>query len=243
MSALVQQPVQSLTLKIDDKDISCRAGQTVLEVARENGIDIPTLCHLEGLSIWGGCRLCIVEVAGSNKLMAACATQCTEGMQVTTNSPRILQYRRTILEMLFSERNHVCSVCVSNGHCDLQWLAQKHGITHVHMPYRYPKLLVDSSHDRFRLDHNRCILCTRCVRVCAEIEGAKTKDVKGRGILAQIINDLDQPWEEAESCTSCGKCVHVCPTGALTDKGTAVAEMAKRRRFLPYLTQMRENDK
>jgi bidirectional [NiFe] hydrogenase diaphorase subunit len=231
---------QALTLQIDGKDVSCQSGQTILEVARENGIDIPTLCFLDGLTIWGGCRLCLVEVVGSNKLLTACATHCTEGMQVTTNSPRLQKYRKAIVEMLLSERNHICAVCVSNGHCELQTMAQKLGVNFVHLPYRYPKLEVDSSHDRFRLDHNRCILCTRCVRVCGEIEGAHTKDVQGRGIKSAILHDLAQPWEEAESCTSCGKCVHVCPTGALTDKGTAVAEMAKRRAFLPYLTQMRE---
>jgi bidirectional [NiFe] hydrogenase diaphorase subunit len=236
------QQSQSLTLQIDGKDVSCRSGQTILEVARENGFNIPTLCQLDGLSTWGGCRLCLVEIVGANKLLAACATQCAEGMQIFTNSPRLEKYRKLILEMLFSERNHVCAVCVSNGHCELQSMAQKLGVTHIHMPYRFPDLDVDSSHDRFRLDHNRCILCTRCVRVCDEIEGAHTKDVRGRGIKSAIINDLSVPWEDAESCTACGKCVHVCPTGALTDKGTAVAEMAKRRAFLPYLTQMRESN-
>ena len=233
---------QSLTLQIDGKDVSCRSGQTILAVAREHGSEIPTLCQLDGLSVWGGCRLCVVEVAGSNKLLAACSTACAEGMQVTTNTPRLQAYRKLILEMLFSERNHVCAVCVLNGHCELQMMAQKLGLTHIHLPYRYPQMSVDSSHDQFRMDHNRCILCTRCVRVCDEIEGAHTKDVKGRGIKSFIINDLEQPWEEAESCTTCGKCVHVCPTGALTDKGTAVAEMLKRRQFLPYLTQMREGN-
>ena len=232
----------SLTLQIDGKDVSCRAGQTILAVARENGIEIPTLCQLDGLSEWGGCRLCLVEVAGTNKLLAACATACVEGMFVNTQSPRLAAYRKMIIEMLLCERNHVCAVCVSNGHCELQAMAQKLGVTHVHLPYRYPGMEVDSSHDRFRADHNRCILCTRCVRVCAEIEGAHTKDVKGRGIKSFIIHDLDQPWGESESCTACGKCVHVCPTGALTDKGTAVAEMAKRRQFLPYLTLMRESN-
>ena len=234
--------VDSLTLNIDGIDVSCRTGQSVLEVARENGIDIPTLCQLDGLTIWGGCRLCLVEVAGSNKLMAACSTQCSEGMHVTTKSDRLANYRKMIIELLLSERNHVCAVCVSNGHCELQSMAQKLGVTHVSLPYRYPKLTVDSSHDRFRMDHNRCIACTRCIRVCGEIEGAHTKDMKGRGISTFVIHDLDQPWEDAQSCTSCGKCVHVCPTGALTDKGTAVAEMAKRRAFLPYLTSMREKE-
>jgi bidirectional [NiFe] hydrogenase diaphorase subunit len=236
------QASESLTLQIDGKDVSCRSGQTILQVARENGIEIPTLCYLEGLSVWGGCRLCVVEVAGINKLLAACSTACAEGMVVSTNSPRLHNYRKMMIEMLFAERNHVCAVCVSNGHCELQATAQKLGVTHIHLPYRYPQMSVDSSHDRFRLDANRCILCTRCVRVCDEIEGAHTKDVKGRGIKSFIINDLDQPWDDSESCTACGKCVHVCPTGALTDKGTAVAEMDKRRQFLPYLTLMRESN-
>src|SRR4051812_752176 len=90
--------VQSLTLQIDDKDVSCRAGQSILEVAREHDIDIPTLCALDGLSLFGGCRLCMVELAGTPRLFAACATQCAEGMQVTTNSPRLHAYRKTIIE-------------------------------------------------------------------------------------------------------------------------------------------------
>jgi bidirectional [NiFe] hydrogenase diaphorase subunit len=235
----VSATAASLTLNIDGQDLSCRAGETILEVARENGIAIPTLCWLEGLSLWGGCRLCLVEIAGSPKLHAACATVCTEGLHVTTNSPRLTHYRRMIVEMLLSERNHVCSVCVSNGHCELQSLAQKLGVDHVSLPYRFPKLTVDNSHDLFRMDHNRCILCTRCVRVCAEVEGAHTKDVKGRGILAAIIQDLDQPWGDSKTCTNCGKCVNICPTGALTHRGTAVGEMVKKQEFLPYLTLMR----
>jgi bidirectional [NiFe] hydrogenase diaphorase subunit len=110
------------------------------------------------------------------------------------------------------------------------------------LPYRYPRLGVDNSHDRFRMDHNRCILCMRCVRVCDEIEGAHTIDVMGRGIHAMIVRDLNTPWGESDTCTSCGKCVHVCPTGAMSEKGTSVAEMEKRRQFLPYLTVMREPD-
>jgi len=235
-------PTQTYTLKIDDVDATGKPGQTILEIAREQNIFIPTLCYLEGLSIWGGCRMCLVEVEGNRKLLAACSTEISEGMRVKTDSERLRHYRRTILEMLFSERNHICAVCVSNGHCELQSMAQKQGVDHVHLPYMYPEVGVDASHNRFRLDHNRCILCTRCVRVCAEIEGAATKGVAGRGIMTRITNDLDQPWGDSETCTSCGKCVHVCPTGALVEHGTAAAEMAKRRQFLPYLTIMREQD-
>ena len=134
-------------------------------------------------------------------------------------------------------------MCVSNGHCELQWLAEKLGISHVGVPYLYPQLAVDASHSFYVLDHNRCILCTRCVRVCDEVEGAHTWDVMGRGVECRVISDLNQPWGTAESCTRCGKCVQVCPTGALFSKGKAVAEMTKKREFLPYLQLMREGRK
>jgi bidirectional [NiFe] hydrogenase diaphorase subunit len=228
------------TFKIDGRDFSAGPEETILDVARENKMFIPRLCELDGLSTVGACRLCLVEVKGSTKLLPACVTKVEEGMEVTTTSERLTHYRRMIVELLFTERNHVCSVCVSNGHCELQTMAQKLGITHVRFPYRYPRVLVDASHDRFVIDHNRCILCTRCVRVCDEIEGAHTWDIMGRGVESMVVTDLNQPWGSSETCTSCGKCVHVCPTGALFEKGRSVAEMEKRRNFLPYLTMMRE---
>jgi len=231
--------VQVKTLKIDDRDIGAREDQTIFEVAREHGITIPALCHLDGLSDVGACRLCLVQVKGARRLLPACVTHVEEAMEVTTSSKTLIQYRRLILQLLFSERNHVCSVCVANGHCELQGLAQTLGVDHIQFPYRHPPLPVDASHDRFVIDHNRCILCTRCVRVCDEIEGAHTWDVMGRGINARVITDLNQSWGASDTCTSCGKCVHVCPTGALTDKGQSMEEM-KKRQFLLYLTAMRE---
>ena len=231
------------TLVIDGLDVSARADQTILEVARENGIFIPALCHIEGLKPVGACRLCLVEVKGARRLLPACVTTVEEGMEITTNSARLADYRRTVLELMFSERNHICSVCVTNGNCELQTLSQKLEMTHVRFPYLYPKLRVDASHERYVMDHNRCILCNRCVRVCDEIEGAHTWDVMGRGIAARVITDMDQPWGASETCTACGKCVHVCPTGALSEKGKSVAEMSKRRQFLPYLTLMRERER
>ncbi len=149
------------------------------------------------------------------------------------------KHRRTILELLFAERNHVCAVCVSNGHCELQALAQEQGVTHVRLPYRNPELGVDASHERFTVDHNRCILCTRCVRVCAEIEGAHIWDVMGRGIDSIVITDLHQDWGSS-ACTRCGKCVQVCPTGALFDKSKVGSDHPKYPDFLPYLNLMRE---
>jgi bidirectional [NiFe] hydrogenase diaphorase subunit len=235
-------PVRMLMFKIDDQDVTARADETILSVARQNNIRIPTLCHLDGLSESGACRLCIVEIKGSPKLAPSCVTPARQDIEVFTKSDRVIDYRKKILEILFTERNHVCSVCVSNGHCELQALSAELGITHVRYDYLYPPQFVDASHERFSMDHNRCILCRRCVRVCSEIEGAHTWDVMGRGITARVITDLNQPWGEAESCTGCGKCVQVCPTGALSEKGKSVAEMTKRKQFLPYLRTMREED-
>jgi bidirectional [NiFe] hydrogenase diaphorase subunit len=231
---------QVLTLTIDGKEVSAAQGQTILDVARESKIDIATLCQVDGLTNIGACRMCLVEVKGIPKLLPACTTTVTEGMEISTNTERLRKYRRMILELLFAERNHICSVCVSNEHCELQSLAVSQGMTHVHFPYRYPDLPVDASNERFVMDHNRCILCTRCVRVCDEIEGAHTWDVLGRGVNARVITDLNQPWGTSESCTKCGKCVHMCPTGALSEKGKSVAEMSKRKQFLPYLSLMRK---
>jgi bidirectional [NiFe] hydrogenase diaphorase subunit len=145
--------------------------------------------------------------------------------------------------MLFTEGNHVCSVCVANGHCELQTLAQQHEIDYVSLPYLYPQRKVDASHERFVFDHNRCVLCTRCVRVCDEVEGAHTWDIRGRGIESAMMTDLNQPWGTSVTCTSCGKCVQACPTGALFMKGKSVGEMVHSPAFLTFLAQMRETKK
>jgi bidirectional [NiFe] hydrogenase diaphorase subunit len=231
--------VEVKTLIIDEQEVSARRGQTILEVARENEIYIPTLCHMEGLSDVGACRMCLVEIKGSKKLLPACVATVFEGMEVSTNTERLKQHRRTILELLFAERNHICSVCVANGHCELQTLGQEQGLTHIRLPYRNQQLTVDASNERFTIDHNRCILCTRCVRVCAEIEGAHVWDVMGRGINSIVITDLHEDWGSS-SCTRCGKCVQVCPTGALFDKSKVGTDHPKNPEFLPYLNLMRE---
>src|SRR5215467_15136087 len=119
------------TLKIDGHDVSARPEETILEVARQNNIFIPRLCELKGLSTVGACRLCLVEVKNSNRLLPACVTRVEEGMEVTTNSERLNNYRRQILELLFTERNHICSVCVSTSHCEMQSRVPKLEITHV----------------------------------------------------------------------------------------------------------------
>jgi bidirectional [NiFe] hydrogenase diaphorase subunit len=229
-----------LTLQIDGTDVAGNEGESVLAVATENGITIPTMCHLGGLSETGSCRVCVVEVEGSDRLFAACTTAIAEGMRVTTSSPRLEAYRRTVVEMLFIERNHVCSVCVANNHCELQDLSETVGLDHFELPPINPRVTIDASHPLFAIDHNRCIMCVRCVRVCAEVEGAHTWGVMGSGIDERVVTDMGTPWGESATCTSCGKCVQVCPTGALFEKGRSIGQGSKARRpFLPYLAAVR----
>ena len=228
------------TLSIDGKPVSAREDETILDLCREHGVPLPTLCHLEGLSAVGACRLCLVEVKGSPKLQPACTLRAEEGQEITTNSDRLKRYRRQIVELLFAERNHVCAICVVNGRCELQQVAYDVGLDHVRYQYRHPPTELDASHARFMVDQGRCILCTRCVRVCDELEGAHTWDVAGRGAACRVITDLAQPWGKSESCTSCGKCVQVCPTGALFEKIQPAGGTVKRRDFLTYLKTARE---
>jgi bidirectional [NiFe] hydrogenase diaphorase subunit len=228
------------TLTIDGKPVSAPEGATILQAAEEANVKIPTLCHLEGVDDVGACRLCVVEVTGVPKLLPACTTKITEGMEIKTDTERLRKYRRMTLELLFAERNHVCAVCVANGQCELQALATEIGMDHVRYEYRFPKWGVDTTHSLFGMDHNRCVLCTRCVRACWYIEGAGTKNVSGRGAKSQIITDLFQPWGESESCTRCGKCVMACPTGALFHRGMTVSEMRRDRSKLEFITTARE---
>lgn len=229
-----------VTLTIDENLVSAREGQMVLEVIREQGIAIPTLCYLKGLSEYGGCRLCLVEVAGSPKLLAACVTTVQEGMIVQTDTERLRSYRQMTLELLLAERNHICSVCVMNGHCELQTAAADAGVDSVRFEYLCPDLPMDMTHEQFGVDHNRCILCTRCVRVCSELEGAHTWGVMGRGHNGRVITGMKRDWGQSTSCTSCGKCVQVCPTGTLFKKGSSVSEMEKRTDFLSLLVERRK---
>lgn len=227
-----------VTLQIDATAVAVPAGASLLAACRAAGVALPTLCHLDGLTPVGACRLCLVEVEGAARPLPACATDALEGQVVRTDTPALREFRRMAVELFFAEGNHVCAVCVANGACELQDVAVAVGMDHSRFPYQVPRRRVDASHPRFALDHHRCILCTRCVRVCDEVEGAHTWDLVGRGLNTQVISDLAQPWGESPSCTSCGKCVNLCPTGALSAK--RVAEMNKKPQFLAHLTVMRE---
>ena len=231
------------TLRIDDQDVAIAAGSTVLQAAREADITLPTLCFLDGLSAVAACRMCLVEVSGSDTLLPACITPVQEGMQVHTATPRLQDIRRTVIELLFTEGNHVCAICVANGHCELQNLAVEVGMDHSRLPYRFPDRHVDLSHPLFGLDHNRCVLCTRCVRVCDEVEGAHVWDVGWRGEHCRIIAGLEEPWGAVDACTNCGKCVEVCPTGALFHRGDTTEEKHSAPARLQALMQARQQQR
>ena len=232
---------KTISVRIDGELVTAQAGESILEAARANGKHIPTLCFLKGLSASGACRVCMVELAGTDRLLPACTTPIQEGMSIKTASPKLTLDRRIAVELLLVERNHVCSSCVSNGHCELQSMARELGVTHVRYSYNHPPLPLDMTHPRFVLDQNRCILCTRCVRVCAEVEGANVWEVSGRGIHARLVTDLKEDWGSAENCTGCGKCVQACPTGALAEKGFAVSEMVKESASVSRLATQRSH--
>jgi len=230
--------VRSVKLKINDREVTAREGQMIIEVARENGISIPALCYLEGLSSLGGCRLCLVEVKGSPRLLSACTTPVINGAEITTNSDKLTEYRKMLVELFLSERTHICSVCVANGSCELQDLATMLGVDHVRFKREWTMHEVDSSHEFLVLDRNRCILCTRCIRVCDEVEGVHTLDLKMRGKDAQVIIDLDEPWGSSYTCTKCRKCAAVCPVGAIYVEGKPLSEI-KNKELAKFVVERR----
>jgi bidirectional [NiFe] hydrogenase diaphorase subunit len=229
-----------ITIVIDGTEYKVEPGRTVLDVCRANQIDLPVLCHLPGLSAVGACRLCLVEMEGSPRLFPACTTPVAPKQVIRTQSEKLLRYRRMIVELFFSERNHTCAICISNNHCELQNLGYRVGLEHVRFPYLYQDCKVDASHPKYVVDHNRCLLCMRCVRVCDEVEGAHNWDVMGRGFKARVIADFNQPWGESTTCTSCGKCIEVCPTGALWPKDALEGFLTRRPEVIPDLLARRK---
>jgi formate dehydrogenase beta subunit len=235
-----------INLTIDGKSVEVEKGGTVLQAAQSAGIYIPTLCYHPDLQPYGGCRLCIVEIENMRGLPTACTTPATDGMKVTTNSEKIKELRRAFLQLILSEHPNACLTCErrercgpndiclrnvavtercvtcpANGHCELQRVADYIGIEEISVPYKYKQLPVDYNREPLiRRDYNLCILCGRCVQMCAEVRGIAAITFSRRGFDTVVGTAFDKPLQES-GCRFCGACVEVCPTGALTDAAAA----------------------
>ncbi len=231
-----------ITLQVDDQPVAVAEGTSLLDACSAAGRPLPSLCHLHGLTPVGACRLCLVEVQGQHRPLAACVSRAAEAMVVRTDTATLQLQRRLAVELFFAEGNHLCAVCVANGACELQDMAVLVGMDHNRFPSRWPRRAVDASHPLFTLDHHRCILCSRCVRACDQLEGAHVWDIAGRGADCRLVAGLDQPWGEVTACTSCGQCVDACPTGALYPSGIGMAERRPRRERAAQLQAARAGE-
>ncbi|MDE6112058.1 MAG: (2Fe-2S)-binding protein, partial [Bacteroidales bacterium] len=212
--------METVKLTIDNRVAEVAKGTTILQAAKDLGIDIPTLCyyHLENLDIEnkpGGCRVCVVEVEGRRNLAPACSTNCEEGMVVRTHSMRVLNARRTVVELLLSDHPADCLVCAKSGHCELQTLAQKLGVREIAYQGEQSHYRKDLSPSIVR-DVDKCIMCRRCETMCNDVQTVGALSAVNRGFNAVVSPAFEKDLEQSP-CTFCGQCVTACPTGALTE--------------------------
>ena len=210
--------METVTLKINGMTVTAPKGATILEAARLAGIDIPTLCFLKEINEIGACRICVVEVKGARSLVASCVYPVTEGMEVFTNTKKVLDSRRKTLQLLLSNHDRKCLSCVRSGHCELQTLCAELGID-FEDAYDGEKLHyeLDTSATHMVRDNNKCILCRRCVAVCEKVQGVGVIGANERGFKTEISSAFGLGLSDT-SCVSCGQCIAVCPTGALYEK-------------------------
>ncbi len=208
---------KKITFTIDDVECRAEEGTYVIDAARENNIFIPTLCNLDGVPPKGACRVCTVMVNG--RLMTACTTKVAEGMKIESKVPKIEDLRKSIVEMLFVEGNHYCPACEKSGECELQALAYRYQMDVPRFPYRFPTRNIDSAHPKIIKDHNRCILCKRCIRAIKDEDGKTIFVFLNRGFDTKIYVDP----ELADNLTDelADEAVEICPVGAIMrrDKG------------------------
>lgn len=202
---------------IDGKEILAESSETILTVAKRNGIDIPTLCFLKGVNEPASCRVCVVEVEGMPKLVTSCSTKVRDGMVIKTNSGRVLKARKMAMELLLSNHNKNCLSCPKNLKCDFQKLTEKFGCDVNRYAGDTSHNIVDDSNHAIIRDDSKCILCGKCVAVCSKRQGCSAITKINRGFNTKIGTSFDKPMQES-TCVGCGQCVLVCPTGALTQK-------------------------
>jgi len=221
----------TMNITLNGKKIEAEPNQTVLEVARQHGVDIPTLCYHKDLSPTGNCRMCMVEVKGSRFLQAACVTNIWDGMEIQTHSEKAVKSRKMSLELMLANHPQDCITCDVSGECELQDLAYEYQVNVPKWGAKGTRYAVDSDPNPFvRVDMNRCILCRRCVLACGEIQVRDVWGVALRGFEERIVAGADTTMLEAR-CESCGQCVAYCPTGALSNKmnyGMARAHQVKK---------------
>ncbi len=222
---------------LNGKTATFRPGDSILEAAKRHGVDIPTLCYLKGSTATGACRVCLVEVKGARTLVSSCSTPVSPGMEVFTDSDRVHQARRMVIELLLSSGHHDCMVCEANGDCRLQDLAYRYRIEtkRFEEPEKfYPR---EDANPLIVRDFSRCILCGRCVQACTTVVVNNAISFGYRGTDAKIVTGGDAPYHESE-CVFCGQCVQVCPVGALTEKKAIGLgrpwEITKIRTTCPY---------
>ncbi len=208
-----------IELNIDGQLIQVQPGTTVIEAARANGIDIPHICYHPELSVSGGCRMCLVEVEGRPLPTASCGLLCENGMEIRTQSDQLTDMRRQTLDLFVSEHPLDCVVCEKAGSCLLQKYAYQYGISETSHEFTLSRELYQDDNPFFVRDHQYCILCSRCVRVCSEIVGADAIEIVGRGFESHVATPFDGPMIDS-SCVFCGACVQVCPTAALMHKNS-----------------------
>jgi len=208
----------SFTIEVNNKRLTARKGDTLLEVLRRGGINVPTLCHMKDMFPSGSCRMCVVELENTGKLVPSCSFPATPDMKIKTHSPRVVEARKTIVELLQSNHPDDCLYCVRNENCELQKLSRELHITERRFRGSKTTFHLDRSSASIIRDPDKCILCGRCVRVCEEIMGVSAIDYIGRGSKTHIGTAFDKGLNTS-SCINCGQCIMVCPTGALHEKG------------------------